>query len=320
MELRGHPVDEVLRGSHINRNTLDDSTLLISFAQYQTVIGNMIRLTGNQGIGFDIGSDFELADFGVVGHAMISAPTARHAVELWTRYSNTLVGTHIMTELVEQHDDTWSLNIEEMRPMGFVYNFGVEEIVMIVMKAGAALTHQAVIPKALYLSYAAPVHQEVYQRYLPCPVHFNSRSTRLVFEKLPLSQPLRSADSELNTICLRHCRQIMKHISETKPFSSRIRNLLLNQRQGGASLEVVSQLLGMSPRGVRRYLREEGYTFTDLVKEIRGELAKEYLRTSDMAAKEIAYALGFQDTNAFRRAFKSWTGLTINEYRDKVRD
>jgi AraC-like DNA-binding protein len=65
-------------------------------------------------------------------------------------------------------------------------------------------------------------------------------------------------------------------------------------------------------------LHEEGHSFKTLLNEFRVDLAKEYLGTSRMTAKETAYLLGFKDSNAFRRAFKSWTGKTIHEFREEA--
>ena len=36
-----------------------------------------------------------------------------------------------------------------------------------------------------------------------------------------------------------------------------------------------------------------------------------------MTNEDIAYLLGYQDSNSFIRAFQMWTGVTISEYRKK---
>jgi hypothetical protein len=71
---------------------LKNPSCLVDFEQHQAVVANMMRLTGNQGIGLDVGRESELTDFGIVGHAMMSSKTARDALGLWLRYSNALVG------------------------------------------------------------------------------------------------------------------------------------------------------------------------------------------------------------------------------------
>src|SRR5690606_189095 len=92
MEARGFSPEAVLEGTGLRVTDLKNPGHLVDFTQYQTVVANMFRLTGNQGIGLEVGSECELTDFGIVGYGMMSAPTAREALHLWLRYSNTLVG------------------------------------------------------------------------------------------------------------------------------------------------------------------------------------------------------------------------------------
>jgi AraC-like DNA-binding protein len=75
----------------------------------------------------------------------------------------------------------------------------------------------------------------------------------------------------------------------------------------------------MSPRTLRRMLRDEGTTFRDVVAEVRRELAFRYLRDPDVPIGEVAFLVGFSDANAFHRAFKRWTGGTPGEFRRGAR-
>ena len=76
-----------------------------------------------------------------------------------------------------------------------------------------------------------------------------------------------------------------------------------------------ARLLGMSARTLRRHLQDEGHSYQTLARDFRADLAREYLASTNMTAKEVAYFLGFDDVHYFRQAFKSWTGQTVNEYR-----
>ena len=181
MAARGHEPSAVLEGSNIDVAQLASPSYLVEFEQYQTVVRNLIRITGNQAIGFDIGRASELTDFGIVGHAMMSAKTARQALQLWIGFSNSLVGMMISLRLDEDRRGDWSLTISDMLPMGFTFNFGVEEILMIATRLGEALTREPFIASSVELSYPAPSHQDLYEKYLGCRPHFNSRRSRVVF-------------------------------------------------------------------------------------------------------------------------------------------
>ena len=72
----------------------------------------------------------------------------------------------------------------------------------------------------------------------------------------------------------------------------------------------------MSVRCLQMKLSREGQTFSQIVKNIRKELAKAYLAEKDFSIDDITTRLGFSDPSVFHRAFKSWTGLTPGQYRN----
>lgn len=317
MKGRGFDASAVLEGSGIDPAQLKSTAHLVDFAQYQTVVANMIRLSGEQGIGLDVGAATELTDLGIVGHAMMSSGTARDAVELWIRYSNALVGMLLTMHLDEQDSGRWSLTISEIRPTGFLFNFAADELLVLAVRLGSALTRTSIRPASLELSYPAPAHYATYSTYLHCKPRFNCRQTRIQFDVPPLSSALEGSDEEFNAICLQHCNQILQHITNGTSLSARVRSLLLSRMRGLPALEELAAELGMSGRTLRRRLHHEGLTYKQLIQEFRFGLAKEYVGHSHLTAKETAYLLGFKDTNAFRRAFKTWTGCTVHEFHER---
>jgi AraC-like DNA-binding protein len=73
----------------------------------------------------------------------------------------------------------------------------------------------------------------------------------------------------------------------------------------------------MSDRTLQRRITEDGTTFRILLTEARQELARELLSAGDASLEEVAYLLGYQDVNAFHRAFKEWEGITPGEWRER---
>ncbi|MFA5938960.1 MAG: AraC family transcriptional regulator [Sinimarinibacterium sp.] len=316
MQAKGFSAEAVLKGSGIDPDSLNDQKCLVDFRQSQTVVSNMISLTGDQGIGFEMGASAKLTDLGIIGHALISAPSLGDAIKLWTAYGNSLLGVLSKVSLDEDEADHWAISISELAPSGFIYNFCVEELLMMTMRLGAVLADEPMIPVRLELSYPAPAHQELYYRHFRCPIQFNSPRTKVAFSSPHLRHERSGNDHDFNEICLRHCSQLARQIESRGPVVSRLRDLLLRSPGGIPSLEEAARELGMSPRSMRRHLMDEGTNYKTLIGEFRLDLAREYLRNSHMslAPKEVAYLLGFKDTNAFRRAFKSWTGKTVGEY------
>ncbi|MEE9320531.1 MAG: AraC family transcriptional regulator ligand-binding domain-containing protein [Granulosicoccus sp.] len=82
----------------------------------------------------------------------------------------------------------------------------------------------------------------------------------------------------------------------------------------------VAKKLGMSVSTLRRQLGAEDSSFQALKDEGRRAAAIRFLASTDLALKDIAKLLSFDEASAFFRAFKRWTGTTPTEYRNSVRE
>ena len=78
--------------------------------------------------------------------------------------------------------------------------------------------------------------------------------------------------------------------------------------------------LGLSDRTLQRRIDDDGTTFRKLLLEARQELAREYLNRPDIDVAEVAYLLGYEDSNSFYRAFRTWEGTTPSQLRQSSND
>jgi len=86
---------------------------------------------------------------------------------------------------------------------------------------------------------------------------------------------------------------------------------------------IISQLaerFGMSTRTLnRRFKAALGISPLDLLQEIRVNIAKDLLKTSNLSINEIADKVGYQDTSFFTALFKKHLATTPLSYRNTVR-
>ena len=85
---------------------------------------------------------------------------------------------------------------------------------------------------------------------------------------------------------------------------------------GQVTIELMATRLNRSVSTLQRELRDEGTTFTEVLDQTRRLAAQGYLAEQAISLSEIAYLLGFSDESSFSRAFRRWTGLTPNQFRD----
>jgi len=86
------------------------------------------------------------------------------------------------------------------------------------------------------------------------------------------------------------------------------------------SLRQLAVVLNTSATTLRRRLQEQGggAGFSGLRQGCQLRLAKRFLGDARLSVDDIALRIGFQDSNAFRRSFKRWTGMTPSAWRNEV--
>jgi AraC-like DNA-binding protein len=79
--------------------------------------------------------------------------------------------------------------------------------------------------------------------------------------------------------------------------------------------ERVARAVGMPRRRLHERLVAEGTRYSELLADVRCELARQLLEDTRLPASEIAATLHYSSPGAFSRAFKDWTGRTPRSVR-----
>jgi len=88
--------------------------------------------------------------------------------------------------------------------------------------------------------------------------------------------------------------------------------------RGEANADAACRALKLSRRTLQRRLKAEKTSFQRILKEVRAELAINYLRDARLRSLEIAMLLGYSNISSFTTAFKSWYDMPPAEYRQKI--
>ena len=84
------------------------------------------------------------------------------------------------------------------------------------------------------------------------------------------------------------------------------------------SKDAVAAHLNVTPRTMTRKLKQEGFSYQEIVENAKRDFAVNALKKSTKSISQIGFDLGFKEPQAFARAFKRWTGITASTYRNKV--
>ena len=111
-------------------------------------------------------------------------------------------------------------------------------------------------------------------------------------------------------------RRRLSEMESDDSVASRVRSALVELLPAGkTTVDDVAGKLCMSRRTLQRKLTDEHTTFLRQLCSTRLLLAQNYLRDASHTNADIAFLLGYEDTASFLRAFSTWTGKTVGEYR-----
>ena len=314
MRTQGFSAGEVLAGSRIDESRLLDQSYLVEPGQCHAVVAKVIQLTANPGVGLLIGGATKLQDIGIVGYGMASSHTLGQAIGLWLQYANSPIGFPFSLQALPQPGaGRWGVWASATGVSDPVFRYYMEASLAMGMRLASVLTGKRLQILNVEFSYPAPPHWRQYERLFKCPIRFDRPVTRAVGRASNLELLIKSNDNELRELCVRHCAQIVRQISRLGTVSARLRSTLTTM---GAipALDAAAVALHMSARSLRRSLQNERTSFQQVLDEFRKDLAQEYLGAGMMQTKEVAHLLGYSQVDAFRRAFKAWTGQTVGEF------
>ena len=154
-------------------------------------------------------------------------------------------------------------------------------------------------------------------RFVGTKVEFGADTDEFALNANARELPLTHADAYLNNLLLKNCEAALAdRRGDMSQLRTRVENAISSLLPHGRVLvEDVARSLGMSKRTLARKLADEGLNFTEILKQLRRDLAVRYLGDRKLHVSKIAWLLGFNEVSAFTHAFKRWTGKTPSQMR-----
>src|ERR1700678_1633898 len=187
------------------------------------------------------------------------------------------------------------------------------------VELGRRGTGHPVNPKRVELKRKAEATR-VHEAYFKCRVKFGARRNILVLHTADLDRPFLTHNAELLEMLDPQLDKALKEQRAQRSISEQVKWILKRLLAGARpDVSVVARELGLSDRTLQRRIDDDGTTFRQLLLEARQALAREYLNRPDIDVAEVAYLLGYEDSNSFYRAFRTWEGTTPAQLRSALK-
>jgi AraC-like DNA-binding protein len=316
VERLGASADELLDGSGLSVERLQDPDTRITLEDYKALVRRAYRVTGEEGLGFYLGLEMRVSMHGFVGFAAMTARDVRGAIDVAVRFAATR--SSVIALALHEHEDTAELQLLELLPLDDARELVVASLMVGLANIGEAITGAPLRGRA-HVAFAEPRAFGRFRHLLPGEVRFDQPDNRLVFPRADLDRPLVMADPIAAELARQQCARELEALKQARGVRHRVEALLAAPGGGYRSVEQVAEQLHVSPRTLKRQLAAEGTTYSDVLDAVRHARALTLLPRSELGVDAIAAELGYADTANFTRAFKRWTGQTPGAFRRGAR-
>ena len=262
--------------------------------------------------GLKVGSVLRTERLGVSGLAAMTSPDFGTALRRKARYNRLVWGDDYQIAEDAKRFKVTIVGLDESRP----YGPAKIDMEMASLRAfGRHFTGTPMQPLAVTLRRAAPAWRCLYAQLLGVEPVFEQPANSISFRRQDTDLRLISTDARAHAGLVEAAEAALAPL-EGFGIAAKVRLEIEALLSGGEpTLADIARRLHLSERTLQRRLADEGQRYSALLDGLRRTLAERKLRAGAPTAPELAFLLGFADTNSFYRAFKRWTGTTPELFR-----
>jgi AraC-like DNA-binding protein len=316
LQAEGVAADQALDLVDLTASELASPTTRVSLNQTMQCCRNAIRLSTDPYFAYHAGLAFHLSTYGMYGFAMLSSTNFRQTMRFVETYSP--LSTPIADDIFDQDGSRCAWTIvpdSQLHDDAVLYKFTVELYFGILTSVFRDIMGASFRPLAFDVKYATDDRLRPSREVFGCPVVYSQPENRFLFDAKWLDGKPELGNRITYLSVLRQCDRLMEDLQLHVGVVGKVREVLLLNLARRARFDDVARRMQMSPRTLRRKLREENRTFREILDELRMQMATKYLSNTDLTIKEIALALGFSEAANFGHAFRRWTKRAPNELR-----
>ena len=306
-----------LSGTGLSRDSLTQPQTLTSVRHYITVCYNALQLSKNPETPFRVGSRIPLSAYGMYGFALVCSPTIREYFQVAVKYHRLATPLLSMTWREKKDSVSWvfAMNPADTHPGSLVRFLLEQQLTQITTHLRTIVEPDRCRPICAAFPYAAPRHLNLYKRYFGCQLQFGRPECELFYPRSLLSEKPHMAHALTSKLMRDTCDRILGEVKTSTGIAGEVYQIIASTPGHSPSMEDVAKRLATTVRSLHRRLRAEGTSFTQILDDLRCNLAKEYLRSTKLSTEDISELVGFSEAANFRHAFHRWTGSTPARYR-----
>ena len=314
LESAGVPVAPILKRVGLTPEVIADPEERLSVRSQVALLDEAAIALKDDCLGFTLARDFDPRELGLLYYVMASSQTLGDALKRVARYSQI---TNEALVVAYREGNRVIINLSYSGVPRHSERHQIEFCMFAVLRLCRVLTGHKIVPQYFSIVHHRSEGASEMARFVGTKVEFGADKDELALNLDARELPLIHADTHLNDLLLKYCEAALAdRRGDMSQLRTRVENAISSLLPHGRVLvEDVARSLAMSERTFARKLSEEGLNFTEILQQLRRDLAVRYLDDRKLHVSKIAWLLGFHEVSAFTHAFKRWTGKTPSQMR-----
>ena len=301
-------VDWALRSIDIDRHLIAGPPVFFPLNTTARLVEALARRVGERHLGALIGKRSEYSDLSWYSEFVLTAPTLGEAFQ---RGAKALPTIHPGCRVSLDSRDGHAILLFHSEIQNVIGSHHIDEFMPIMLiDLGRRFLGPGWLPAWVELPHSSVNGANVLQEIYGVPVIFRSSAAGIAMKLEELAALNPKGFSVESEVVLRDLPGLLG-INPPRSFTDLVVEVLRFQViLGDVSAETIAERLSLGVQTLQRRLRHEGTSFRKLRTEFLMARAADLLTQTDHNVDDIARALGYTETNSFRRAFRTRFGLT----------
>ncbi len=257
------------------------------------------------------------ATFHALGFAALASDNVANLIKLVQQYAGVL-SERASISLESKGDNYWlTLQVPKERPVGS--HLAIEAVMAAMFYFTKYFQHVKKIQLLqVHFKSDSLEKEKTYREFFDCPVVFSSHCNGFVFPVSAIDKKLPMANEAVANASIHVVEEYLSELT-TDDFLKAVQQHIQTQLLMDISQEAVAKALCMSVRTLQRRLLDLGFTFREVVEDVKYSLAKPLLTDPKNSLDSVAQKIGFSEQSSFTRAFKRWSNMTPGQFRKQFR-
>ena len=266
-------------------------------------------------IGLITGGQINPEAKGMLSHLVSYSKDLREALSLFDKYICLMSDI----EFIEIEDTDFGCRIHFNSIIDRTDNISsIERSMSSLLTWGRYLTNTEFYPIGIYFKHKKPNYYSEYINMFGKECIFETERNSMDIDNKTLNFSVTTSNDYIKNILCMHVNKFCKLMRKENSLIYKVKDHIeCSLKSGYFSSSDVSVKMNMSRQTLHRKLKEYDVCFRSLLEDVRKEKAIMYLSDKGMPLEKIGFNLGFKETSAFFRAFKSWFDITPGQYRKK---